>query len=330
MNKKILRAVLAAACFAWMTRAAVADPSVARPRIQKLGTIECDMVEATPVVFDSRLYFFEYVRPDYKHKASPAGGSYFRFWDVQKAEPTPPFGAGFHLGSAHVEGSTMYVYGVPKWGAAEIHVFWSTNLRDWQTKVALNLPGWGLFNNSVCEAGDRFVMAFEIDKPPAEAGVPFTTRFAESTDLVGWKLLPPDRVFTRDRYDACPTIRFDDGWFYMTYLEARPGPSYETHIVRSRDLVVWEPGSRNPLLSFSDEDRKIGSPRLTRAERDRVAKADNLNNSDLDFCEYQGRVVLLYSWGNQQGVEHLAQAEYAGTLGRFLAELFAGPAASAD
>ena len=44
----------------------------------------------------------------------------------------------------------------------------------------------------------------------------------------------------------------------------------------------------------------------------------NLNNSDIDFCEIQGQVVINYSWGNQQGIEHLAEARYAGTLDQFL------------
>ena len=90
-------------------------------------------------------------------------------------------------------------------------------------------------------------MAIEVGKPPEVVGVPFTTRFAESTDLKGWKLLPEDRVFTKERYSACPSIRHLDGMYYMTYLEARPGPRYETHIVRSRDLIRWESSPLNPV-----------------------------------------------------------------------------------
>src|SRR5438046_10300176 len=36
--------------------------SKARPLIKKLGTIDCDMVETTPVVLKNCLYRFEYVR----------------------------------------------------------------------------------------------------------------------------------------------------------------------------------------------------------------------------------------------------------------------------
>ncbi|MCC6154167.1 MAG: hypothetical protein IT367_10440, partial [Candidatus Hydrogenedentes bacterium] len=43
--------------------------ATAQPLIQKLGTLECDMVEAAPIVFKEKLYRFEYVRADYKYNA---------------------------------------------------------------------------------------------------------------------------------------------------------------------------------------------------------------------------------------------------------------------
>ena len=32
----------------------------------------------------------------------------------------------------------------------------------------------------------------------------------------------------------------------------------------------------------------------------------------------QGRVIINYSWGNQHGIEHLAEAVFEGTLQQFL------------
>ena len=59
-------------------------------------------------------------------------------------------------------------------------------------------------------------------------------------------------------------------------------------------------------------------------QRTRIANAKNLNNSDMDFCEWQGRLVINYSWGNQQGVEHLAEAIYDGNEAQFLRGWFPG------
>ena len=291
-----------------------------KPLIKKLGTMDCDMVETTPIVFRGRLYRFEYVRQNYKRNTT--GDSYFRFIDVETGKPTQAFAAGYHLGSAYVENDTVYVYGVDAWGGSNIQVFWSKDLRTWSSQPALTLPGWGIFNNSVCKGVGRYIMAIEIDKPSEETGVPFTMRFAESGNLLDWKLTPSDRVHSRDRYTACPALRFLDGFYYMIYLEARPGPTYEPHIVRSKDLVNWESSPFNPVMQFSPEDKMIANPNLAAEERERVAGAFNRNNSDVDLCEFKGKVIIYYSWGNQEGIEFLAEAECQGTLANFLRAFF--------
>ena len=301
-----------------------------KPSIKKLGTIDCDMVETTPIILHNRLYRFEYVRANYKlnnkiplpPSSKGESDSYFRFIDVESGESTPAFAAGYHLGSAYVEDDTAYVYGVDTWGAANIQVFWSKDLKEWSSKPALTLPGWGIYNTSVCKGPERYIMAFEIDKPPEETGMGFTMRFAESNDLLNWKLTASDCVYSKDRYTACPALRFLDGFYYMVYLEARPGHTYESYIVCSQDLVHWESSPFNPMLQFSNEDKKIGNPNLTAEQRERIAKAVNRNNSDVDLCEFKGQVIIYYSWGDQQGTEFLAQAVYNGTLENFFRGFF--------
>ncbi|MCK5734241.1 MAG: hypothetical protein KAI38_08640 [Candidatus Latescibacteria bacterium] len=291
-----------------------------KPLIRKMGTIDCDMVETTPVVFRDRLYRFEYVRANYKPNRT--GASYFRFVDLDSGQATPAFAADYHLGSAHVQDDRVYVYGVNTWGGSELRVFWSDDLETWESRTALNLPGWEIFNNSVCEGEGRYVMSFEIGAPPEETGAAFTMRFAESDDLLHWQLTPPECVFAKDRYTACPALRFLDGQYYMIYLEARPGPTYEPHIVRSPDLVHWESSPLNPIMQYSEEDKLIANPDLTESERALIAGAVNSNNSDVDLCEFDGKTILYYSWGNQLGVEFLASAMYDGTLECFLRGYF--------
>lgn len=302
-------------------RSSLPDRQLQSPRIRKLGTVDVDMVETTPVVFKGRLYRYEYVRKDH-YKPNTTGDSYFRFVDVHTGECTPAFAAGYVLGCAHAEDDTMYVYGTNTWGGNEVRVWWSKDLKTWQSKTALDLQGWGIFNTSVCKGNGRYVMALEIDKPSEETGVPFTIRFAESPDLVNWRLTPPECVYSKDRYTACPALRYLDGWYYMIYLEAYPGSTYAPHIVRTKDFITWESSPRNPIMRHSWDDRLIANPKLTAGERTRIYGATNINNSDVDLCEFEGRTVIYYSWGNQQGIEHLAQAEYDGTLAQFLRSYF--------
>ena len=270
------------------------------------------MMESTPVVFNGKLYRYEYIHEFYYD--NKIGGTWFRFIDVETGEPTPAFAKGYYLGNAYVHDDIMYVYGIAGWGNSHIQVFWSKDLETWESQPALESPGWGLYNNSVCEVDGRFIMAFEVGEPPEIAGKRFTTRFAESTDLFNWEIMPEQYVYTKEKYSACPALKYIDGMYYMTYLEARPGPEYETYIVRSRDLIEWEASPFNPVLKHSPEDKLIANPAFADSQRVRIANAKNINNSDMDFCEFEGKVIIYYSWGNQYYVDHLAHAVYEGSM----------------
>jgi hypothetical protein len=224
-----------------------------------------------------------------------------------------------------------YVFGVLTVGGHTvrdtIQVFRSLDLVKWEEKSALKLPGWGLFNTSVCDGRDGFVMAFEIDSPPEECGAPFTIRFAASKNLWDWELTPSECVYAKDRYTACPTIRYlpEDGYYYMIYLEHLPGWAFAPYIARSKDLITWNRSPANPVLMYDDfEDKKIANFNLTKEQQNRIENSLDINNSDVDLCEYQGRTIINYSWGNQYGTEHLAEAVYDGSLSEFLRGFFDG------
>ncbi|MBI4328154.1 MAG: alpha-L-fucosidase [Chloroflexi bacterium] len=300
--------------------------ALGRPKIVKLGTIDCDLVETTPIVFQGRLYRCEWVRTGYA--GNRLKQDHFRLVDHQTGRATPAFARGYLFASAFVESNTVHVTGTRKSPQGDrIQMFASRDLTNWESWVVFEQPGFGLFNTSLCRAADEYVLMSEIDRPAGQAGVPFTARFLKSKDLRRWDLTPPECNYAKDRYTAPHCLRYLDGWFYNFYLEACKG--YELRVVRSRDLIHWQPSPLNPVLRASDEDRNIANPKLTAAERERVAKAVNLNNSDIDFCEFKGRLVINYSWGNQQGVEHLAEAVYEGTEAPFLRGWFPADAPDA-
>jgi lysophospholipase L1-like esterase/pimeloyl-ACP methyl ester carboxylesterase len=287
-----------------------------RPLIRRKGTIDLDLVETTPVVFGGKVWRFEWVRHGIgqQYWDNQRATNYFRFRDPGSGEVTEPFADGHEFGSAFVQGDTVYVTGTQ--GRSRVNMFASRDLKTWEKWPVIDDGRYGIFNTSVCKAGGEFVLMFEIDKPREEAGVAFTARFAKSPDLRQWTLTPPECNYAKDRYTAPHALRWFDGWFYNFYLEAHQG--YEMRVVRSRDLTKWEPSPLNPVLRHSLEDKMIANVNLTEAQRARIARATNLNNSDIDFCEWQGRLAIVYSWGNQQGVEHLAEAVYDGSLKQFL------------
>ena len=199
-------------------------------------------------------------------------------------------------------------------------MFVSPDLIHWKAWTVLNLPGYGLFNTSLCKAGDRYVLMYEVGRPAEEIGKRFTARFATSKNLRQWQVTSPECNYAKDRYTAPHCLRYLDGYFYNFYLEAFEG--YETRVVRSKDLINWESSPFNPVLRASPEDKKIANPKLTPEQRKKIKQAININNSDMDFCEFNGRLTINYSWGNQKGTEFLAEAFFKGTEEEFLSGWF--------
>ena len=83
-------------------------------------------------------------------------------------------------------------------------------------------------------------------------------------------------------------------------------------------MVHWENSPYNPVLSASKEDKYIARKHFTEEELEIITGAEDSNNSDIDFCEYKGKLIITYSWGNQRSQESLAEALYDGSMGQFL------------
>jgi len=300
-----------------------------RPAIRRLGTIDFNVVEVTPVTWQGRLLRFEYINKKY-HRAS-VPDTYFHFVDVETDERTGEFALGFRLGSAHVEDDTMYVFGVwPSRRAEEIHVFWSRDLVHWESRLALKMSGWGIVNNSVCRGPDGYIMVFEVDCMAWPDVVSFTNFYARSNDLLNWEFLGQDLAFAKDRYTGCPTIRWHNGWYYIMYLELLAPcvvdsmETFETHIVRTRDLRHYESSPLNPFMGAHEDDRIIANPNINAEQQQRISRAPNINTSDLDLNEHDGQVIIHYNWGAQAGIEYMAEARYDGALGDLLEGFFPG------
>ncbi|MBE6691392.1 MAG: hypothetical protein E7590_08985 [Ruminococcaceae bacterium] len=299
-----------------------------RKRLKKLGTVKLNTVETTPVVWQDRLLRFEWVRN--ATWGAPGGidreVGYYHFVDMETETPVCQFAADHSFGCCYAENGKMYVHGVRGGGGGNVlDTFVSSDLQSWESSVALTFPDdICLYNTSVCKGDGRYVMAIEIGGKNPAVGKPFTCVFAESTDLLHWSMLDMmEYSYSRDRYTACPCIRYVDGYYYMIYLEGAPCHRWIPYIVRSRDLKTFELGVTNPVMWPDDADKQVICPeRFTAEELDYMEHAVDCNNSDFDLCDYQGKTVITYSWGNQYGKEFLALAEYDGSSEAFLKSFF--------
>ena len=308
-----------------------------KPAIRKLGTISCNnIVETTPIVYKGELYRFEVVRRK-SFTSETAASAYWRdmndppclrFVHVRTNTATPTFADNHTFGFPYAIGDTMYVVtGASKdWGSDRLVFFKSNDLVNWEKHTEISLPGFKIYNMNIAKMGDVYTLLIEISHPVEECGPrPFTFRFLQSKDFINWELTPPECVFQKDRYSGSPAIYTFEGdpYYYVGYLEAYPMSRYANSFARSKDLVNWEYSPVNPVLMYDDaEDKKIGSPFLTPADRERIDDALNVNNSDMELCEYLGRTIIYYSWGDQKGNEFLAEACAECGMHDFLKALF--------
>ena len=291
-------------------------------KLIKKGTIAIDIVETTPIVWKDKLYRFEWFRKRVNDKFVFEEG-FYQFVDMENGECSKPFANGYVFGSAYCENDTMYVMGTNAWGGNKIDLFISKDLVSYDKRNALTFPeGYTVYNTSLCKGKDEYIMAIEIGKPEEIAGKPFTIIFAHSKDMYNWQLFDVNRyIHTPERYSACPVIRFVDDYYYMIYLEEMPMYKFVPYIARSKDLQSFEIAPVNPVLFYSDEDRILNG-NFTKEEIEQINCALNTNNSDVDLCEFDGKTIILYSWGNLMGKEFLALAEYDGTMKEFFESFF--------
>ena len=306
-----------------------------KPLIRKLGTIECNnIVETTPLVWKGDLYRFEVVRSK-SFTAKNANSNWYelgdepclRFIHVRSNESTPLFAEGHTFGFPIVVDDKMYVVTGKNrlWGSDTLLFYRSDDLINWELYAEHEMPGWKIYNMNIAEKDGEYTLMIEISAPVEEAGHPFTFRFLKSTDMTHWTLTPSECVFQKHRYAGSPALYTleDDPYYYVGYLEAYPNHCFANCLARSKDLINWEYSPINPVLMYDEvEDKKIASPFLTPEDRVRIEEAWDINNSDMELCEFLGRTIIYYSWGDQKGTEFLAEACYEGSMKDFLTGFF--------
>ena len=292
-------------------------------KLKKIGTIAVGIVEATPIVWKNDLYRFEWKRNVDASVHTLNGAGFYHFVNMTKGFETEPFAEGYSFGSAYAENDKMYVVGTNAWGGDKLDLFISSDLSSWEKRNLYTFEkGWKIYNTSLCKGEDGYVLAVEIGGPQEVAGKIFTIVFMHSKDLIFWELLDTDKyIHTKERYSACPVIRYSEGFYYMIYLEEMPMYKFVPYIARSKDLSDWEIAPVNPVLFYDDNDRILAND-FTEQEKEMINNSLNTNNSDVDLCEYNGKTIIIYSWGNQMGREFLAFAEYDGSMKEFFNSFF--------
>lgn len=290
------------------------------PKITKLGAVS-PYGEASPFVFNGRLYRLELVdtfRTTRGLDMNQPRHAIIR--DRETGEIIARFGHGCYYYSFYQEDGVAYVIGtksLPGMLAGDGYmIFESRDLINWTGRELISNPGWRYYNSSLTKGPDGYVLCMESD----HTGVPFTCFFATSPDMINWTFMPEEAGYPLDRYCGGPWMRYSRGYYYLIVVTALPGARYTNYLCRTKDFDTWEMGYYNPLLMPDDDDRKL-SPymyEITPELREQIRTAFISNNSDLDFCDWNGKTLITYLVGDQLGFYYLAEAEYDGTLDDFL------------
>ena len=280
-------------------------------KIEKQGTIDLDIVESNPIIFKGKPWLMEYVRqkdvhgPSHSYHANALGKAYCRFRNLEDCQSfSKPFGIGYCFGNAFAENDHIVVTVTDYWGGTGFYVLESDDMEHWsEPRPIYENAAKRCYNSSLCKAANgKFVNALEIGDV-ADALENYIL-FAETTDFKQWKIIPGARC-----KKGAPVLRYYDGWYFYICLLGDYTNGFNTCIFRSQDLQNWEPSPQNPILPFDEDDRLIHpKANLTQQQLDTIAKAVNINASDMDMCTYQGKTIVSYSWGDQKGHEFLALA----------------------
>ena len=299
------------------------------PKLKKSGAISCNGGECTPFVWQGRLMLLENIW---------GGGEPFAvIRDYFDTEYFPRFGGdGPRFYSAYSENGRVHVFATLD---NAVYRYTSDDLITWEKKEVLRFPdSFELFNTSVCKGEGRYMMAVECAWKGQSRGLPnlvgnpyigkyYTEFFAFSGDLEHWGLMTFDTAYTPERYCACPALRYCEGYYYMICLEELPLNRYAPYIYRTKDFFTWEIGLYNPILTPSEEDRRVkkGVPIPSGLAMENRSHVD-VNNSDVDLCEYGGKTYVVYCAGHQslaKGFNGLAcEAVFDGTMKEFLQAYF--------
>lgn len=311
------------------------------PAIEKLGAIKRGM-EQTPVIWANELYLVESMEPD-----NVCNMNYIRVRCSRTGEFSEPFGKGYYFASGFSENGILYVFATtPRdngrltmynseneadWhdprGGHTVRMFKSTDLSHWSEKDVITCAEKRFWNTSVCRGDGKYVMAIEVSAEPGfetpAIGTPFTSFFAESSDMEVWKMLPNENAYTPARYNACPALRYSNGMYYMICNETLPCARYAPYIYRTRDFENWEIGFHNPIMMWDNDDRKVHEGcTLSEQELDLLEHGLNINCSDIDLCEVDGKTHIYYANGDQMSYSFLCEAIYDGGMDSFLEAFF--------
>ena len=299
-------------------------PPAWRSRLIRKGSLGAPTGEVTPFVFRGRLYRVENWKRSYDFPGQPVQYRFHedevRIRDVEADRIVSVPLRNHYFGMAFVWEGRVYLFAgdyaddAEWWHITRTSMTWSEDLVHWSEprRVLCAEGGEHIFNYGVCHDGRRFVLLYETDDRRWPA---FTFKYCESGDLAGWRRIPA-ALFGVEKYVGGPALYYEGGRCYTLYLHDLGG-KWETRLARSADLIHWDeaPDGR-PFLTFDVRHRP---------DPERFPEVWEINASDAELCEWQGRTLVYFCGGDQYTAGDLQRAEFDGTPRELLEHFYEEP-----
>jgi len=253
-----------------------------------------DLCEVSPFIWKDRLCLMECIRPG---SGGTASDYYIVLKDSETGKELGRCATGYGLASLIVQNNNLYIF-ASHWDMGhwkDVTLFKSADLKHWDTQPVLEGDNEEIFNTSVSMDDNGFVLAYESNDHTYPA---FTIKFARSSDLQNWEKLP-EGIFGKNRYTACPTLHYSNGWYYLMYTEQRkPRWVFQTYITRSKDLSQWFTSTANPVLQAQGLD-------------------EGINASDPEIIEFKNNTYIYFAVGDQRSWMNVKRIRFPGAMARF-------------
>lgn len=280
--------------------------------------------EMTPLVFKNEQYRLEnvmahFLTPGAESHSRPTSEYHFRIRRVANDTLISIPLMNHYFASGYVKDDFCYCFATNLGeNGRSLSMIRSDDLISWEKirrVLDLRQEQISICNTGVTFDGSRYVMLYECNDPAYPI---FTFKFLASDDLINWEPIE-GAIYGADKYVGGPALYWSCGWYYVTYVDLFIHPEvrqvcFRTSISRSKDLINWED---------APEERAVVMPDFNnRPDPEHFPEVYDVNASDAEFIEEDGKVKVFFIGGNQWGVSDNQVAEYNGTADQLFQEFF--------
>lgn len=266
-------------------------------KLEKSGMWLQNATESSWFVWNNELYYI------YANRSIAGPAINMKIIKFSDQSVVATFGTDYGCQDVLVDGGTLYVFATKCYmdfshTANSIVKFTSTDLTNWSGPATIYTGGSyeQIYNVGVGkDASGNVVIGYDIHNPSWYAEY-FVTRFITSTNYTTWSNIGTASNVWHGH--GCADLKFVNGAWYIWGFSDMPGGGWATISAKTTDF-----------LNFTNSKIPTIKP---------VHEWEDINTTDPDLIEFDGKVYISYMTGDQSTYARLTYATYEGTLAQLI------------